>query len=140
MHGAGRSTRSARSPGPQADLKAAALGAAVLLREQLSWRRSEANPSGKREAPPRLVALLERYLPRRAGVTATVLLLLGSAFFGAVRGGHLHALGATLADARNAIANSAGFRITSVVINGCKQLTEDEVLASGGVNGRSSLL
>lgn len=140
MHGAGRSTRSARSPGPRTDLKAAALGAAILLRKQLSWRRSGARASAEREAPPRLIAVIERYLPRRAGITATVLLLLGSAFFGAVRGGHLHALGATLADTRNAIANSAGFRITSVVINGRKQLTEDEVLASGGVNGRSSLL
>ena len=37
-------------------------------------------------------------------------------------------------------ANSAGFRITSVAINGRKQLTQDEVLAIGGVNGRSSLL
>ena len=140
MSGAGRSTRSARSPGPQADLRAAAIGAVVLLREQLSWRRSEAKPSGEREASPRLIALLERYVPRRAGVAATVLLLLGSAFFGAVKGGHLHEFGATLADARDAVANSAGFRITSVVINGRRQLTEDEVLASGGVNGRSSLL
>ena len=38
------------------------------------------------------------------------------------------------------IANSAGFRITTVAINGRKQLTQDEVLAIGGVNGRSSLL
>ncbi|MGH6716631.1 MAG: cell division protein FtsQ/DivIB, partial [Bradyrhizobium sp.] len=140
MPGAGRSTRSARSPGPQADLRAAAIGAVVLLREHLFRRRSEAKPSGKHVAPPHLIALLERYVPRRAGVAATVLLLLGSAFFGAVKGEHLHDLGTALADARNAIANSAGFRITSVVINGCKQLTEDEVLASGGVNGRSSLL
>jgi cell division protein FtsQ len=45
-----------------------------------------------------------------------------------------------LSDTRNAIANSAGFRITTVAINGRKQLTQDEVLAIGGVNGRSSLL
>ena len=45
-----------------------------------------------------------------------------------------------LSDTRNAIANSAGFRITAVAINGRKQLSQDEVLAIGGVNGRSSLL
>ena len=45
-----------------------------------------------------------------------------------------------LSDTRNALANSAGFRITTVAINGRKQLSQDEVLAIGGVNGRSSLL
>jgi cell division protein FtsQ len=45
-----------------------------------------------------------------------------------------------VSEARNAIANSAGFRITSVAINGRKQLTQDEILAIGGVNGHSSLL
>jgi len=45
-----------------------------------------------------------------------------------------------LSDTRNGIANSAGFRITSVAIHGRKQLSQDEVLAIGGVNGRSSLL
>ena len=49
-------------------------------------------------------------------------------------------LTSALSDTRNAIANSAGFRITSVAINGRKQLTQDEMLAIGGVNGRSSLL
>ena len=69
-----------------------------------------------------------------------MLLLLGSAGFGVVKGGHLDELTAALSDTRNAIANSAGFRITAVAINGRKQLTQDEVLAIGGVNGRSSLL
>ena len=47
---------------------------------------------------------------------------------------------ASVSETRNAIANSAGFRITSVAINGRKQLTQDEMLAIGGVNGHSSLL
>ena len=67
-------------------------------------------------------------------------MLLGSAGFGVVKGGHLDELMAALSDTRNAMANSAGFRITTVAINGRKQLTQDEVLAIGGVNGRSSLL
>ena len=87
-----------------------------------------------------LIATIERYLPNRIGVAATVLILLGSAGFGVVKGGHLEELTAALSDTRNALANSAGFRITTVAINGRKQLTQDEVLAIGGVNGRSSLL
>ena len=67
-------------------------------------------------------------------------MLLGSAGFGIVKGGHLEELGSAFSDTRNALANSAGFRITAVAINGRKQLTQDEVLAIGGVNGRSSLL
>jgi cell division protein FtsQ len=143
MDGAGRLARSLRSLRPQADLKAAAIGAVVLLREWLDARRAPPKAKARLEREPephRLIALVERYLPRRAGVALTVLILLGSAGFGIVKGGHVEAVTSALSDARNAIANSAGFRITSVAINGRKQLTQDEVLAIGGVNGRSSLL
>jgi len=142
MDGAGRLTRSLRSLRPQTDLKAAAMGAVILLRERLGSMRAAVKPSAslEREPPHWLIGLLERTLPNRAGVAATVLLLLGSAGFGVVKGGHLDELVLALSDTRNAIANSAGFRITSVGITGRKQLTQDEVLAIGGVNGRSSLL
>lgn len=140
MDGAGRLARSLRSLGPQADLKAAAIGAVVLLRERLGRRRVRARPVIDRAPPNRVILLLERYLPHRAGVTLTVLMLLGSAGFGIVKGGHVDELTQALSDTRNALANSAGFRITTVAINGRKQLSQDEVLAIGGVNGRSSLL
>lgn len=153
MDGAGSLSRSfLRSLRPQADLKAAAIGAVVLLREWIEdprrQRRDARNGPAKikaravieREAPPRLVALVERYLPRRTGMIMTVAILIGSCGFGIVRGGHLQDVVAAVGDARNALANSAGFRITSVAINGRKQLTQDEILAIGGVSGRSSLL
>src|SRR3979409_1807336 len=141
MDGGGRLARSLRSLRPQADLKAPAIGAVVLLRERLGLDRVRARrPLEREENPHRLIALLERYLPHRAGVAATVLMLLGSGALGVVKGGHVEELSAALSDKRNAIANSAGFRITSVAINGRKQLSQDEVLAIGGVNGRSSLL
>jgi cell division protein FtsQ len=149
MDGAGRLARSLRSLRPQADLKAAAIGAAVLLREWLVakraslklLKRARAKRHLQREpSPHRLIAFLERYLPNRVGVAATVLILLGSAGFGIIKGGHVEELSTALSDTRNAFANSAGFRITAVAINGRKQLTQDEVLATGGVNGRSSLL
>jgi cell division protein FtsQ len=139
MDGGGRLARSLRSLRPQADLKAAAIGAAVLLRERLGSKRTAVKPL-EREQRHCLVTLLERYVPRRAGVAATLLILLGSTGLGIVKGGHLEEATSALSDTRNSIANSAGFRITAVSINGRKQLSQDEVLATGGVNGRSSLL
>ena len=142
MDGAGRLAEKLR---PQADLKAAAIGAVVLLREYLGLKRGPRQPASARELPdreppPRLVALVERHVPRRGGIAATVLLLLASAGLGIVKGGHVDEFTTALSDTRNAIANSLGFKITTVAINGRKQLSQDEVLAIGGVNGRSSLL
>ena len=138
MDGAGRLARSLR---PQADLKAAAIGAVVLLCEYLGLRASRTNKNTiERQPPNRVVLWIERHLPRRFGLTATVLILLASGGFGVVKGGHLDAFTAFLSDTRNALANSAGFRIASVAINGRTQLSQDEVLGIGGINGRSSLL
>ena len=130
-----------RSQEPQADLKAAAIGAAVLLRERMGRRAPvQKKPVIDREPSNRLVRLVERYLPNRLGVALTVLMLLGSAGLGIVKGGHVDEFMVEFSDARNALANSVGFRITEVAINGRRQLSQDEVLAIGGVNGRSSLL
>jgi cell division protein FtsQ len=111
----------------------------MLLRGRLGLH-ARAKRAVDREPPNRLILLLERYLPNRLGVTLTVLMLIGSAGLGIVKGGHFEAMTTALGDTRNALANSAGFAITTVVINGRKQLSQDEVLAIGGVNGRSSLL
>jgi cell division protein FtsQ len=149
MDGGGRLARSLRSLRPQADLKAAAKGALILLRERLAplherlaeiKRTREKRLIEREENPHRLIARLERAIPHRVGIMATVAILLGSAGLGIVKGGHVEELTTALSDTRNALANSVGFRITAVAINGSKQLTQDEVLAIGGVNGRSSLL
>ena len=113
----------------------------MLLRERLGLRgRVRARRVIDRTPPNRLILWLENYLPKRFGIALTVLLLLGSASLGVVKGGHIEELVGALSDTRNALANSAGFRITTVAINGRKQLSQDEVLAIGGVTGRSSLL
>jgi cell division protein FtsQ len=93
-----------------------------------------------RENPNSLIAKIERRLPRGLGIAATVVLLLGAGVLGVIKGGHAGNVVAAFDDTRNALANAAGFRITSVAISGRKQLTQDEVLALGGVTGRSSLL
>ncbi|WNV09060.1 cell division protein FtsQ/DivIB [Tardiphaga sp. 709] len=145
MDGGGRLSRSVRPLRPQADLKMAALGAGILLREQLSpfarfWARFRAaKPAVREQSSNRFIAMLERYVPRRVGIAATVLMLTGSVAFGVVKGGHVDEVVAAFQDTRNAAANAAGFRIASVILNGRKQLTQDEILAIGGVNGRSSL-
>jgi cell division protein FtsQ len=79
-------------------------------------------------------------LPRGAGVAAAALLLIGSLGFGAVRGGHLPAVLDELADLRDALANAAGFRITSIALSGEHYVTREEILTTAGVTGRSSLL
>jgi cell division protein FtsQ len=141
MDGGGRLAATQR---PQTDLKAAAIGAAVLLREYLGLKRAAAKPVKRpvidRDPPPGLIAWMERHVPRRSGLAATLFLLAASTGLGIVKGGHYDDFATALADTRNALANSAGFRITTVAINGRKQLSQDEILAIGGVNGRSSLL
>src|SRR5438132_13649462 len=112
MDGAGRSRRSRRSSEPKTDLKAAAIGAVVLLREYFGFDRKRVKASRHREQPNRAILWLERYSPRRAVLTLTVTTLLGSAVLGVIKGGHVEAVLAQLADGRNALANSAGFRIT----------------------------
>ena len=138
MDGGRRLTQSLRL---LSDLKNAARGVAILTHEWWQRRRRE-RLARQLERPQqhRVIVWLEKYLPARLGVTATVLILIGSVSFGVVRGGHLDEALAGFNDARNALANLAGFRITSVSITGRKQLTHDEVLAMGGVTGRSSLL
>ena len=138
MDGGGRLARSQRSPRQQTDLMDALMGVAAALRARLPFFASKARRRNDR--PSGLIAFVENRLPRRAGIAATLLLLVASTGLGIVKGGHLEAFIASVSEARNALANSAGFRITSVAINGRKQLTQDEILAIGGVNGHSSLL
>jgi cell division protein FtsQ len=140
MDGAGRSRRSRGSSGPKTDLKAAAIGAVVLLREYFAFDRKRVKARADRETPSRTILWLERRMPRRAVLMLTIATLLGSAVLGVFKGGHVDALLAQLADSRNALANSAGFRIAAIAINGRRQLSQEEVLGIGGVNGRSSLL
>lgn len=147
MDGGGRLARSLRSLRPQADLKAAARGAVMLACEWFAARRqaaavaAESRRARARAVPPnRAIALLERYVPRRVGIAATVAMLVASGSLGVVKGNHVDEVVNALSDVRNAAANAAGFRIAAVAINGRKQLTQDEILAIGGVTGRSSLL
>lgn len=66
--------------------------------------------------------------------------LLATAAFGMTRGEHTESVGTQFSEARDALANTFGFRIDSVAMTGQKQLTREEILAIAGVTGHSSLL
>ncbi len=130
MDGGGRLAGSLRQPG------------ANSVRSRLAnvFRRKPAPPRVGIERDNRFISRLEARLPRNFGTVATLLILLGSLAVGVVRGGHMEMMVEAFRDARDAIANTAGFRIAHVAIAGRKNLSQDEVLAIGGVTGRRSLL
>lgn len=141
MDGGGRLARSLTTRRPRSNPKPAADFGGRLLPARQNVRPREMSQLPLRgDSTPKLILQIERRLPRRFGIAATIALLIGTLGFGVVKGGHLTKVGETLSDTRNALANTAGFRITSLSINGRKQLSQEEVLAIGGVNGRSSLL
>jgi cell division protein FtsQ len=88
----------------------------------------------------RRTARVTRYLPRRAGLVASLVLLGLSGAYGAVRGNHLANVTQSIQDACDAAANAAGFRIATISITGRKQLTDQDVLAAAGITPKSSLL
>ncbi len=86
------------------------------------------------------VRVCDARIPRGAGIGASALLLLSALGYGAVSGGHGPAVTAALADWRDAAANAAGFRITSIALAGGKHVTREQILTAAGVTGRTSLL
>jgi cell division protein FtsQ len=78
--------------------------------------------------------------PRGAGIAASALLVIASLTYGVIQGGHVPVIVDHLKDARDAAANALGFRIAAVALSGQKEVSREEVLATAGVTGRSSLL
>ena len=130
MDGGGRLAGWLKQPGAKSVLN---LAAGLFRRKQPAPRVRGVNDS-------RLIAKLEDRLPRNFGTFATLLILSGGVALGVVRGGHLEAITEAFRDARDAVAKTAGFRIAHVGITGRKHLSQDEILAIGGVSGRRSLL
>ena len=92
MDGAGRLARSLRSLRPQADLKAAAIGAVVLLREYLGFAasRRRRQPVLRPRAARTVSSCCSSAICRAASASPQPsLILLGSAGFGIVKGGHV---------------------------------------------------
>jgi cell division protein FtsQ len=79
-------------------------------------------------------------VPRGAGVAAAFAFVLASAAYGTVRGGHVAEVMEQLTDFRDALANVAGFRITSIALAGQRRLSREDILEAAGVTARTSLL
>jgi cell division protein FtsQ len=84
--------------------------------------------------------LLGLNVPRGIGSSAAALLVLASAGYGAVRGGHGPEMLENLQNICDDTANLAGFRISEVALHGEHELGRARVLEIAGITGRSSLL
>jgi cell division protein FtsQ len=83
---------------------------------------------------------LARRPPRAAALAALCLVLLAGAGYGIAHGDRVAALAAAVREGRDMLANAAGFAIRAVVIEGNRNLSAAEILASGGITERTSLL
>jgi cell division protein FtsQ len=79
-------------------------------------------------------------LPPHTGITATLVLLVTSAFYGAAGSGQTGRIVDFFRDVPDSAAVAAGFPIATVLVSGEKHLSRDEILAAAGVTARSSLL
>jgi cell division protein FtsQ len=84
--------------------------------------------------------LLESRLPRGAGIAATSLFILATLGYGMIRGDHVATVTGAMADARDRLGNAAGFRIASIALTGNQHVTREELLATAGVTGATSLV
>lgn len=85
-------------------------------------------------------SLINTRWPRGVGVAGTVVVILASLAYGAVKGDHIPGIIEALKDARDGAGNAAGFRIVSVALAGQHHVSREEVLAAAGVTGSTSLL
>ena len=83
---------------------------------------------------------LEGRLPRGIGIAGTALVMLASLAGGVVEGDHLSTIVAAVKEARDGIANAAGFRIVSIALAGHRHVSREEVLAVAGITGTTSLV
>jgi cell division protein FtsQ len=100
-----------------------------------AWLASFGTPS--RRLLRRLVKLPP---PPGIGIAASALLLASALGYGVVVGHHMSAVLDWAKDARDAAANSLGFRIAAVSLSGEKEISREEILTIAGVTGRASLL
>src|SRR4030081_2596201 len=85
-------------------------------------------------------SLINTRWPRGVGIAGSVVVILASLVYGAVKGDHIPSIIAALQDARDGAGNAAGFRIVSVALAGQHHVSREEVLAVAGVTGNTSLL
>jgi len=127
------------------------------LKGTARWRSRLADHAAARAAPPgedkamrprtQVTRVIERWSsflnskwPRGVGVTATVVMILASLAYGTVKGDHVPSIIAGIKGTRDGIASAAGFRIVSIALVGNHHVSREEVLATAGITGTTSLL
>jgi cell division protein FtsQ len=85
-------------------------------------------------------AILGLRIPRGTGLAATALFLIAAWAYGTVVAGDVPAIIGAFKDARDAAANAAGFHIASIALTGGRHVSREEVLATLGVTGTTSLV
>jgi cell division protein FtsQ len=88
----------------------------------------------------RWLSRIVRLPPRGAGIAASLVLLASALGYGVIKGQHLPEVIDWGKNARDAAANSLGFRIAEVSLSGEKEVSREEILTTAGVTGRASLL
>jgi cell division protein FtsQ len=103
--------------------------------------RSHASTLGWLRLPRRwLGAIIALNVPRGLGATLASFLLLASAGYGAVRGGHVADMVVQVQDFGDRAANGMGFGISDIAIAGQHEVPRADILALAGITERSSLL
>jgi cell division protein FtsQ len=94
----------------------------------------------RRDAHHWWIAIIKTQVPRGAGIAAATAIVLAALTYGMIKGDHIPTVIAAFKDARDQVANAAGFRIVSLALTGEQHISREEVLAAAGVTGRSSLV
>jgi cell division protein FtsQ len=103
--------------------------------------QSHASTAGWLRLPRRFIgAIIALNVPRGAGSSAAALLLLASASYGAVKGGHVPDMVAQVQDLCDQAANGAGLGISEIALAGEHEVARDDIIALAGITDRSSLL
>ncbi len=84
--------------------------------------------------------LVRARLPSGAGTAAVAGLIAVTLAYGAVKGDHVPAVVDALKYMRDGVAGKVGFRIRSIAIAGNLHMSREEILATAGVTGSTSLL
>jgi cell division protein FtsQ len=93
-----------------------------------------------RRAQRGFAVIVKLRIPRGIGIAATAAVILASLAYGMIKGDHVATVIAALKDARDTLANAAGFRVVALALSGAHRVSREEILAGAGVSGRSSLL
>jgi cell division protein FtsQ len=86
------------------------------------------------------ISMLNWRVPSGAGMVASGLFLLATLTYGIVIGDRTPTIVGAFRDSRDAAANAAGFRISSIALTGERHVSREEILSAAGVTGTTSLL